>query len=338
MTETAMPEIIAEISCNHLQDTSIGYRLIDAAKEAGADHVKIQFYYPNEMTIAPVHQLNIEYGSGTPWDGKNLKNIYNDGFTSKTLAECLFRYAKRKDISIFSSVYSKEGLEFLEKIDCPMYKIASFEANDYELINRVSKTGKRMFVSTGTLEDDREIFAIKDAVEYNTKLTLMHCISAYPTLPREANVSRVARLRYMTNLPVGFSDHTKSHAAAMAATAIGAVAIEKHLMLEGASDTLDEQFSLTESQFEDYVYNIRSVHETMHAKHDPQEPFKQFKRSLFITKDIQQGEEFTYDNLRAYRPYIGIDPIYLNRLVGKKSATNLYAGQPLTYDNITGVL
>ncbi len=337
--ETAAPQIIAEISCNHLQDTSVGYRLIDAAQEAGADLVKIQFYQPGDMVCAMPHHLNIYYGSGTPWDGKNLRDLYNQGYTSYTLAECLFRYAKRKGITLFSSVFSEGGLEFLEKLGCPMYKIASFEANDYELISKVASTGKPLFVSTGTLKSDKEIFDIKDAAQsYSYNLTLMHCISAYPTLPQEADIAKITELRYKTNLPIGFSDHTTNHVAACAATALGAVVIEKHLMLESASDTLDEQFSLTESQFHDYVSLIKETHSTLFAKYDPQEPYRQFKRSLFITKDIKEGELFTHDNLKAYRPYIGLDPIYLSKLIGKKSVRHLSLGNPLTQDDIVGVL
>lgn len=337
ITNIDPPKIIAEISCNHLQDTSVGYRLIDAAKETGADYVKIQYYSPQDMTIASYHLTHIYHGSGTPWDGKNLKDIYNQGFTSPTLAQCLFRYAERKGIPLFSSVFSESGLEFLEKLGCPMYKIASFENNDYELIKKVADTGKPLFVSTGTLKTDKEVFDIKDVAQSNN-LVLMHCISAYPTYPEEANVSRISRLRYMTGLPIGFSDHTKSMAAAGAATVLGAVAIEKHLMLESASDTLDEQFSLTESQFGDYVGFIKSMHETLYAKHDPQEPYRQFKRSLYVTQNIKAGELFTHENIKAYRPYLGLDPSFLPRLVGTKATKDLYAGNPLTQADLVGVV
>lgn len=327
------PLIIAEISCNHGQDIQVAYTLIDLAKQAGADAIKIQLYHPQDMMIGQSNYF-IPYASGTPWDGKYLHDIYAEAHTPFWMVEAMFRYARRKEIPIFSSVFSLNGLEQLEKLDCPMYKIASFENNCLEFINKVSQTGKPIIVSTGMITDDKELFDIKDAVIHKDSLTLMHCISVYPTYDTEANINNIIEIRDKTGLKVGFSDHTIGNMAAMAATVNGATVIEKHLISLRHTDTLDRAFSIDEYQFSKYVQDINDIYDTLHSTVDPQEPYKQFKRSLYATADIQKGEKLTGVNIGAFRPYLGLDARQLIFTYGKEATEYIPVGTPLTNLNV----
>lgn len=334
LTNVDPPTIVAEISCNHLQDIDLGYKLLDLSKRAGADWAKIQLYRPNDMVISSNYY--VEHCSGTPWDGMNLRDLYNQAYTPVWMAEAMFRYAARKEIKLFSSVFSEEGLEELERMGCPMYKIASFENNDYDLINKVSRTGKKIIVSLGTMQDLGDAFKVKDAVENPKKLILMHCISAYPTYDNEAHVTNIPKLRHATNLPVGFSDHTQGNYAAMAATALGACMIEKHLSSSGDKKTLDEGHNVNEYEFGGYSKDIRAIHKTLISTSNPEAPYRQFKRSLYATGTIEKGEIIDKDSIRAYRPYLGLDPVFLPSIIGKRAARQIQGGSPILLDDIEG--
>lgn len=329
------PKIIAEISCNHNQDITVMEQLISSAKGFGADLVKIQTYYAEEMCID--ENYTIEAGSGTPWDGQKLFDLYNKGATSFILVERAFRYAKKVGIPLFSSVFSIEGLEYLEKLGCPMYKIASFENNHYELINKVSQTKKPLIVSTGTTQCFTEFMGIKNACVPDTKLIFMHCISAYPTYNNEANIHVMKKIKDDFGNDVGFSDHTRGDHAAMAATVLGAKYIEKHLHMGMNVRSLDKDFSLDPFEFAKYAQNIHDIHRSLYADHDPQGPYREFKRSIYVTKSIKKGEEFTKDNIGVYRPYEGLDPIYLPSVLGKTALHDISSNSPLLKTHVKGL-
>lgn len=318
------PSIVAELSCNHEGSTDKASNLIWGAKNAGADAVKIQYYNVDDM-IAPGHPV-IGGSDGTPWDGHNLRNLYNKGATSHSLAAHMFREAKNADIPIFSSVFSLRGLEALEKLNCPWYKIASFENNDYKLIKEVSSTGKPIIISTGMC-NYRQIERIVETVENKDLLTLMHCVSAYPTNFNEANIEKMLDIQAI-HTRIGFSDHTMTNYAAMAATVLGATIIEKHMIHSLHTDSLDKQHSITQYDFAEYVVAIKKIHRTLRANYNPEGPYKQFKRSLYVIKDIKKGEEFTHDNIRAMRPYLGLDPFSLPLVIGQKAEKDYSAGTP----------
>lgn len=335
MMNKERPKIIAEISCNHEGKLEQLESIIACAKGYGADLVKIQTYTAPEMCID--ESYNIPLYEGTPWDGKNLNKLYIDGQTPDWLVERAFRYAKKVDIPLFSSVFSIDGLEFLEKLGCPMYKIASFENNHYELINKVSQTKKPMIVSTGTIECVSELFAIKKAVIPGTKLTFMHCISAYPTNNNEANVHKIKDIKETMGNDVGFSDHTIGAEAAMAATVLGAKYIEKHLKSGYGGTSLDKDFSLDPLEFSKYVCSIKTIHRSLYATYNPQGPYMQFKRSLYAIKEIDVGEVITSEHIGAFRPNQGLDPIYRDSIIGKKSSNHIPRGMPILKKHMEGL-
>lgn len=316
------PSIVAELSCNHEGSVDKAINLVWAAKGAKADAIKIQYYNSDDMVSGNPYIGH----NGTPWDGANLKDLYIKGSTSHYMTERMFREARLADIPIFASVFSLRGLEALEKLGCPWYKIASFENNDYKLISEVSSTGKPIIVSTGMCTY-RQIERIVDTVADKNLLTLMHCISAYPTNFNEANIENILHIQTIHD-KVGFSDHTTTNEAAMAATVLGATIIEKHLIHSHSKDSLDKQHSINEYEFSNYVGSIKKIHRTLRANYNPEGPYRQFKRSLYVIKDIKQGEEFTHDNIRAMRPYLGLDPFCLPLIIGQKADKDYKAGTP----------
>ncbi len=324
------PIVVAEISCNHGQNPEYARRLIEMAKTADADMVKIQCYVADEMTNDKENYL---IKGGTPWDGRHLHTLYERGQTDEEMVTNMFTHAKRVGIPIFSSVFSIRGLALLEALECPIYKIASFENNDYDLIRQVSTSGKPIVVSTG-MASDKDLLKIKDAVSNIAKLSYMHCISAYPTYTHEANINRMDRIRYVTGIQeVGFSDHTVNDLAALAATVKGAHMIEKHLTID--QNTLDGSFSLNPDQFLDYVRNIREIKGTLVSKFDPQQPYTQFKRSVYAIKNIAPGEKFTRLNTRAMRPYKGCDPEMLDFILTKVALVDIPEGTPISLKDVS---
>lgn len=336
MMNKERPKIIAEVSCNHENKEDQMFSIIQSAKAYGADWVKVQTYTPDEMCID--NHYHIGSFNGTPWDGENLVNLYTKGQTPYWLVEKAFRHAKKVGIPIFSSVFSIQGLEFLEKLGCPMYKIASFENNHYDLIYKVSQTKKPIIVSTGFAKELDDISNIISAVEDKSKLTLMHCISAYPTYNNEANIHRIPIIRNISECEVGFSDHTLGHEAAVAATVLGATYIEKHLMARDINSTsIDKQFSLGPYEFAKYVDNIRAVHKTLFANHDPQGPYKEFRRGLYALEDIFAGKIIKNEQIGVFRPCQGLEPIHKATFIGKRSTQTISKGMPLLGSHIEGL-
>lgn len=321
------PFYIAEISCNHNGSIGKAKNLILNAKENMADAVKIQCYTPDEMTLSEsgIEGLIIKNGL---WKGQHLYDLYQKTHTPYDMVKELFEYANSINIPIFSSVFSSHGLEFLESIGCQAYKIASFEFNDTPLIRKVAKTGKSIIMSvnaTAPIDHVERALAITSPI--NT--ALLHCIASYPTHEDQANLYRIEVLRSFYGIPVGFSDHTCSNVVAKTAVAMGARIIEKHIILPG-DHTEDSEFSITPYEFKSLVIGCNNIIKQINkSKEDPEIDTKQFRRSLYVVKDIKEGEAFTTENVRSIRPGYGLDPDKLYKVITKKAKTDLPQGTAL---------
>lgn len=251
------PYIVAELSANHLGSFSRALKIMKAAADAGADAVKLQTYQPEKIAIPG---MRLETG---PWKGRALLDLYEEAQTPRAWHKPLFDYGRELGIEVFSSAFSPDDVDFLETLDCPAYKIASFEIVDLGLIRHAALTGKPVIISTG-MASERDILAAKDAAP---EATFLHCVSGYPTPMGEANLTRIRDLWMLTDGDVGFSDHTLGSTAAIAAVAIGAVLVEKHLTLERADGGPDAAFSAEPAEFAQMVKGCHDAWEAMRIVH-----------------------------------------------------------------------
>lgn len=331
-------KIIAEISANHGHSIDIAKKSIKLAKESGADAVKIQTYTPDTITLNCDNEY-FQINNGTIWDGTTLYKLYQEAYTPWEWHKELFNYAKEIGIEIFSTPFDKTAVDLLEELETPIYKIASFEINDIPLIEYVASKGKPMIISTGVGTEEE----IKEAVEAcrkmgNEDITLLQCTSQYPAKAEDANLVMIKDLVERFNVKAGLSDHTMGSLVASTAVAMGAEVIEKHFIIDRSLGGPDSSFSMTPIEFREMVDNIRNV-EKMFGKisykitEKKKKSFK-FKRSLFISKDINKGEIITEENIKSVRPADGISPKYYNCILGKKVKKDLKFGTPLLFEDI----
>jgi len=326
--------IIAELSANHSGDIEIAKKTIVAAKESGADAIKLQTYTPEWMTVDSNKEDFIIKG-GTLWDGKNLFELYKEAMMPLEWHRELFEYARSLDLEVFSSPFSKEAVDFLEQFNPPAYKIASFEISDYDLVEYTAKKGKPIIISTGiaTLEEIQDVVNICRKVG-NDDIALLKCTSAYPAPRNEINLKTIQALKDVFNVEVGFSDHTLGISAPILAVSLGARIIEKHFILDKSIDSPDKDFSLTPNEFKNMVQSIREVEEMIGEINFQPKKGRQFARSLYIVKDIKKGEVFTKENVKSIRPGYGLHPKYLPQVLGKKACKDLQKGDRLQWENI----
>ena len=326
--------IIAEMSANHLQKFDNAVKIIKAAKEAGADAIKLQTYVPDTMTIDCDNEY-FQIKQGTLWDGQTLYQLYKKAYTPWEWQPKLKEIAESEGLICFSSVFDKTAVDFLEKINVPAYKIASFEITDIPLIEYVSSKGKPIIISTGvaTLSD------IKEAINAckrmgNKKIVLLKCTSSYPSPYEEINLNTIPDMAKRFKCLVGLSDHTLGISVPIAAVANGAKIIEKHFVLDRKLGGLDAAFSLEPEEFRQMVKAVREVEkalgEVSYKLTEKMRTSREFSRSLFVVKDIKKGENFTEDNIKSIRPGYGLHPRYLNNILGKKVKTNIKKGTPLS--------
>ena len=331
------PYVIAEMSGNHNSDIGRAFRLIDAAAEAGADAVKLQTYTADTITIdhdGPGFRLE-----GGLWDGRTLHDLYREAHTPWNWHGPLFEHAKRRGISIFSSPFDGTAIDLLESLGAPAYKIASFELIDLPLIRRAARTGKPLIISTGlaTLGEIEEgVAAARGAGA--TQILLLHCTSAYPTPPEEANLRTMAHMAAGFDVPVGLSDHTMGIAVPVAAVALGAVAIEKHFTLARADGGPDSAFSLEASELKDMVAACRSAWAALGRVDYGVSPGegggRLVRRSLYVVEDVAAGAALTETNVRSIRPGFGMLPKYLPDVLGRQATRGLKRGEPLDWSMI----
>jgi pseudaminic acid synthase len=319
------PYIVAEISGNHGGSLDNAKRLIAAAKRAGASAVKTQCYEPSTITLE-CRKPDFIVQDGL-WRGRTLFELYAESHTPFDWHTELYRVARDEGITIFSSVFDCTSIDFLQTLDCPAYKIASFEIVDTQLIAYATATGKPVVISTG-LATDAEILAAED---HSKGGLFLHCTSEYPGTIEYADLGRIQHLDRLLGgrCLIGVSDHTHGSLVPTAATAMGAVMIEKHIKLPGVKSE-DDKFSMTPDQFTNMVQMVHLTHMAMESRVPEKNPSRQFRRSLYAVKDIQAGEPFTAENIRSIRPGYGLPPKMLPELLGKPARKAFRRGEPLS--------
>jgi pseudaminic acid synthase len=310
--------IIAELSANHNGDLQIALDTIKAAKEAGANAIKLQTYTADTITLNCKKEDFLVDG-GTLWDGKNLYELYQEAYTPWKWHKELFDYARNIGIDIFSSPFDKTAVDFLEQFNPSAYKIASFEITDYELVRYTASKGKPIIISTGiALEDEiQDVIDICKSVG-NEDIILLKCTSEYPAPLNQANLKTIPILKQRYNVEVGFSDHTLGSTAPIVAIALGAKVIEKHFIIDKSIGGADCEFSMEAKDFKQMVTAIRDTEKLLEGVDDfkIEKSGRRFSRSLYVCKDIKKGENFTQENIKSIRPGYGLHPKYLNDILG----------------------
>ncbi len=330
--------IVAEMSANHNQDFDQAVRILHAAKEAGADAVKLQTYTPDTLTI----QSDKEYfriGKGTLWEGKTLYDLYSEAYMPWEWQPKLKKIADEIGIDLFSTAFDPTAVDFLEEMGVPVHKVASFEIVDIPLIEKMASTGKPLIISTGmaTLSEIEEaIRAARNAGA--TQIALLKCTSAYPAPPEEINLRTIPHLAKAFGVPVGLSDHTLGIAVPVAAVALGVCIVEKHFTLSRDIPGPDSAFSLEPHEFKAMVEAIRTVEKATGKVHygtgEQEAKSRVFRRSLFVVKDMKAGEVFTEENVRSIRPGYGLHPRYLSEVLGRRAIQDIKRGTPLQWSLI----
>ncbi|MEZ8109535.1 pseudaminic acid synthase [Vibrio splendidus] len=332
------PYIIAEMSGNHNGDITRAIELIKAAKDAGADAVKLQTYTADTITIN--HDSEEFMIRGGLWDGAKLYDLYEQAHTPWDWHKTLFDEAEKLGITIFSSPFDHTAVDFLESLNAPAYKIASFELIDLPLIRKVAATGKPMIMSTGNanLAEIEEAAAAAKAAGA-TDIVLLHCTSGYPTPASQANISTMAVMRDAFGVEVGLSDHTMDIGVSVAAVALGACVIEKHFTLARADGGPDSAFSLEKEELKSLVTNCNMAFESIGKPNfistEVELQTKVHRRSLYVVKDIKKGEVFTEEHVRSIRPGNGILPKYLDDVLGSHAKEDISFGTPLSFEHFT---
>ena len=331
------PYIIAELSANHNGDINRAYEIMEAAKRAGADAIKLQTYTPDTITL-DCESEDFQIRGGL-WDGQSLYNLYKNAYMPWDWHKLLFDRAKELEMTIFSSPFDFTAVELLESLDAPAYKIASFELTDLPLIKRVAKTGKPMIMSTG-MANKEEIKSAVDIARDNgcIDLILLHCVSGYPAPACEYNLMTVADLGSSFNVVPGLSDHTIDNAAAIASIALGACLIEKHVTLDRNGGGADDSFSLEPQELYQICRDAKSAWQAIgRINYEVTEAEKgniKFRRSLYVVDDICEGEVFTASNVKSIRPGFGLAPKYYDFCLGKKAACDIKRGTAVSFDLI----
>lgn len=331
------PFYVAEISANHMGDLGRAHNLIAAAAKSKANAVKFQTYTADTMTIN-LDSLGVS-ADHKLWGGKKLYDLYKEAHTPWEWHPELFSHALEVGLIPFSSPFDSTAVSFLEKLNCPIYKIASLESGDLELIKAVGLTGKPVIVSTGATELDE----IEEAVSAfkstgNDNLTLLVCTSSYPADPAEAHLKRIATLRKKFQVNVGISDHTLGIGVSIAAIALGATVVEKHITLKRNDGGYDSAFSMEPEEFEQLVKEgnkaYLSLGEPIWQILNSEKESRRLRRSLYVVANVKSGDTLTSENIRAIRPGAGLQPKHLNEVLGKKFNRDLIAGTPLSFEVI----
>ena len=332
--------VVAELSANHAGSYDKAVELVRVAHQAGADAIKLQTYTADTITLKS-DRPEFRVGGGTLWDGRTLHDLYQEAYTPWEWQPKLKVLANELGMELFSSAFDATAVDFLETMDVPAHKVASFELVDIPLIRKMAATGKPIIMSTGMGTDEE----IQEAVEAARaagcrELALLKCTSAYPAPPEEMNLRAIPALAERFRVPVGLSDHTQGIAAPVAAVALGACIIEKHFTLRRADGGPDSAFSLEPAEFLEMVNAIRVAEKALgsaHAGRRPEEDkSRAYRRSLFVVADVRSGEAFTEQNVRSIRPANGLHPRHLPDVLGKHAACDIARGTPLAWDLIAG--
>jgi N-acetylneuraminate synthase len=327
--------VIAEMSANHHQRLPEALAILEAAKEAGADAVKLQTYTPDTLTI-DCDAAPFRIGAGTLWEGRRLFELYGEAYMPWDWHEPLQKRAAEVGIDLFSTAYDASALAYLEKLDMPAYKIASFENVDLPLIRLVAATGKPIILSTGMANLEEVGEAVAAAREGGARdLALLKCTSAYPSPPAELNLRAIPALAERFGVPVGLSDHTMGPTAPVAAVALGACILEKHFTRSRSVQGPDSTFSMEPAEFRAMVDMIRDAEAAMGspswAVGEKEAASRVFRRSLFVVEAMKAGDVFTEANIRSIRPGYGLAPKHMSDVLGRRAARDIARGTPLEW-------
>ncbi len=332
--------VIAELSANHGGSIAKAKETIHAAADAGADAVKLQTYRPESITLES-DQAVFRVGDGNLWSGRTLFDLYREAMTPWEWHAELFAEARNLGLSIFSSPFDFDAVDFLEELDAPAYKIASFEILDHALIAKAAATGKPLVISTGmaTAEEIDEAVSVARS-NGSGGLVLLHCNSTYPAEPGQMDLATIADMRARWSCPVGLSDHTLSHSSSIAAVALGAAVLEKHITMRRSDGGPDGAFSLEPSEFAALVDSVRETEQAIGRVRYGPSPSEvgslAFRRSLFVVADVEAGELLSLDNVRSIRPAGGLHPKFIEQVRGRRAAVDVARGTPLDWSMIEG--
>ena len=328
--------VIAEMSANHLMDYDRAIAIMRAAKDAGADAIKIQTYTPDTITLNcddPCFQIT----QGTIWDGTTLYKLYQTAYTPWEWQPKLKEAAESMGLVFFSSPFDLSSIDFLEELNVPVYKVASFEMNDIPFIRKIARTGKPVIMSTGlSYLADIELALRTCKEEGNENVILLKCCSAYPSPYEDINLRTIPSMEETFDCITGLSDHTMGFAVAGAAVAVGAKVVEKHLTLSRADGGADAAFSMEPEEFRQMVEHIRIIEKALgkvtYELTPKQKASRDHARSLFVAQDMKAGDVFTPQNLRSVRPSCGLHTKYYEELLGKKISRDAKSGTPMSWD------
>ncbi|WP_296892220.1 pseudaminic acid synthase [Thiobacillus sp.] len=331
------PYVIAEMSANHNGSLENAFRIIEEAKKAGADAVKMQTYRPDTITLksdAPEFLIK-----GTLWEGRTLYDLYEEAHTPWDWHKPLFDHACKLGITIFSSPFDSTAVDLLEDLNAPAYKIASFEAVDLQLIKYVASSGKPMIISTGMADAEEIQEAIDAAREGGCKeLAVLHCVSGYPAPAADYNLRTIPNMIERFGLVTGLSDHTLDNTIAIASVALRASIIEKHFTLNRSGGGPDDSFSVEPTELASLCRSVQTAWEAMgkvdYGRKSSEQGNVQFRRSLYFVKDLKAGQIIEADAIRSVRPGFGLAPKYMGRVVGKRLKSDVLASTPVSLDQV----
>ncbi|WP_439883137.1 pseudaminic acid synthase [Pontibacter sp. MBLB2868] len=328
------PFIIAEMSGNHNHSLERALAIVDAAADAGADAIKLQTYTADTMTLPGALTIADE---NSLWKGRELYDLYQEAYTPWEWHQPIFERARERGMIAFSSPFDESAVDFLEELNAPVYKIASFENTDHPLLRKVAATGKPVIMSTGaaTLSElDEAVKVLRDAG--CRELILLKCTSTYPATPENTNLRTIPHMRELFGVQVGLSDHTMGVGAAVAAVALGATVLEKHFTLLREDGGVDSAFSLEPDELQALVTESgrawQALGKVQYGVQRAEEKSRLFKRSVYAAKDIAAGEALTKENIRVIRPGLGLAPKYYEQLLGKAAKKGIKAGTPLNWE------
>ena len=330
------PFVIAEMSGNHNQSLERALAIVDAAADAGAHAIKLQTYTAETMTIRGAYKIE---DKGSLWNGKELYELYEEAYTPWEWHKPIFDQAAKRGMLAFSSPFDETAVDFLESLNAPFYKIASFENTDWPLLKKVAMTGKPVIMSTGVsrLADIDESISI---LRQNgcRDLVILKCTSTYPASPENTNLATIPHMQKLFNCIVGLSDHTMGIGASVAAVALGARVIEKHFTLSRADGGVDSAFSLEPQELKSLVVETEraflALGDIQYGVQAAEKKSTLFKRSIYVAKEMRAGEVLTREHIRVIRPGLGLSPKYMDLVIGREAKKNIPAGTPLTFDLI----
>ncbi|WP_252234908.1 pseudaminic acid synthase [Clostridium sp. CH2] len=338
ISEDSKTFIIAEMSANHLQDYDRAVEIIRKAAWAGADAIKLQTYTPDTITIDCDNEY-FQIKQGTIWDGTTLHKLYQTAYTPWAWQPKLKKVAEEEGLVFFSSPFDFSSVDFLEEMNVPVYKIASFEINDIPFIEYIASKRKPIIISTG-IARMKDIEEALDACKRmgNENVALLKCTSAYPSPVEDINLNTISNIKETFDVTVGLSDHTMGNVVSVAGVAKGAKIIEKHLTLKRSDGGADSKFSMEPEEFKEMVDNIRIVEKALgkvtYELTEKQKRSREHSRSLFVVKDIKAGEVFTADNVKSIRPGFGLETKFIKDILGKRAIHDIKRGTPMTWNLI----